>query len=804
MFKNYFKVAFRSLNKNRVYALINILGLALGLTVTILIFMFVKDETSYDKHWDGNDRIYRVGVKANTQGQKYDLPMTPSLMAHSLRTEFTDVETATRFGIYDKELLVAVDQNKMYMKNIVYADSAFFKVFDYEFIHGEATSALKDENSIVLTEETAIKLFGNKNAMGEIVNSSFFGTPKNYIVNGIVKEPQGHSHFQFNIFISSNYYDTWWSNANKYTYVKLHEGVNFDDFKEKMTQNFMKKLSPEIELSFKMTLEAFLSEGNAMEYTMSPIKDIHLYSHKSGEIQPNGSIIYIFIFIGIALMVILIAGINFMNLSTARAGKRAKEVGVRKVVGASRKMLITQFLTESVIQSFMALFIAFILVELFLPGFNNIMETDINLFNDYFAQTLLFSIIIAMCYGLFAGSYPALFISAFAPIDVLKGDLTKTKSGALLRKGLVVIQFSASTILIIGMIIIFNQISFMKNKDLGFNGNQVLILPIKTVNMSADFDTYKNRFLQNSKVLDVSRAMYFPGDNREDINRYTVDEGVEKLLINNMGVDYDFFKSLDIELLEGRLFEKDKEADSTRYFIVNQTAAKYNNIKIGSRIGYPLYPTQNMGYGNVIGIVKDFHTKGFNEPIKPMILYIDQENCEFASIKIAPEDMNSTINFIEKEWNKLEPSRPFKYEFLDAKFGALMRQQENFGIMFLFLTILAIIISAMGLYGLASYTAEQRTKEIGIRKVLGASVGQIMNMLTKDFMKLVLIANIFAWPITYLLAKDWLSNFSYQIDMPILPFIFATLLTLIIAIITVSSQAYKAANSDPVNALKYE
>ena len=804
MFKNYLKVAFRSLNKNRVYALINILGLALGLTVAILIFMFVKDEISYDKHWDGNDRIYRIGVKANTQGQKYDLPTSPSLMAHSLRTEFTDVETATRFGLYDKELLVGVDQNKMYLRNIVYADSAFFKVFDYEFIHGEATSALKDKNSIVLTEETSIKLFGDKNAMGKIVNSSFFGEQKNYIVKGIVKEPKGHSHFQFNIFIGSNYYDTWWSNANKYTYVKLRKGVNFDNFKEKMTQNFMKKLSPEIELSFKMTLEEFLSEGNAMEYTISPVKDIRLYSHKSGEIEPNGSIIYIFIFIGIAVMVILIAGINFMNLSTARAGKRAKEVGVRKVVGASRKMLITQFLTESVIQSFIALFIAFILVKIFLPGFNNIMETDIILFNDYFAQTFIFSIIITLCYGLFAGSYPALFMSAFKPIAVLKGDLTKAKSGALLRKGLVVIQFSASTILIIGMIIIFKQISFMQNKDLGFNGEQVLIVPIKTEKMSADFDTYKNKFLQNSKVLDVSRAMYFPSDSREDINRYTVDLGSENLLFNNMGVDYDFFKSLDIELLEGRLFEKDKEADSTRYFIVNQTAAKNNNIKIGSRIGYTLYPTQNMGYGNVIGIIKDFHTKGFNEPIKPMILYIDQANCEFASIKIAPEDMNSTINFIEKEWNKLEPSRPFKYEFLDSKFGVLLRQQENFGTMFLFLTILAILISSMGLYGLASYTAEQRTKEIGIRKVLGASVGKIMNMLTKDFIKLVLLANLFAWPISYLLAKDWLSKFSYQIDMPVLPFILATLLALIIALFTVSTQAYQAANSDPVDSLKYE
>ncbi len=801
MFKNYLKVAFRTLNKNKVYALINILGLALGLTVTILVFMFVKDETSYEKHWNGYDRVYRTGIKADMMGQKMDAPVSPSPMANAFRTEFTDVETATRIQTRRQEVLIRHEQTKVYIKHAVFADSAFFKIFDYEFVHGSPNTALKDENSVVLTEESALKLFGNKSAMGEIVN---YDNRQDLIVKGIVKEPKGHAHFQFDMFVANNGIQNIWMSNNFYTYVKLKEGADFDEFKDAMKLNFMKKIEPDVEKFLKVTAEEFIKQGNAFEYQLQPLKDIHLYSQKDWEIQQNGNIMYIYVFIGIALLVILIAGINFMNLSTARSGKRAKEVGVRKVSGASRKMLVVQFLTESVIQSFIALFLAFILVELFLPGFNNVLETNLKLFNDHLGQTILFSLFVTLFYGLFAGSYPAFFLSGFQPAAVLKGDFTKTKGGALLRKSLVVLQFTASTILIIGMIIIFDQISYLQNKDIGFKGDQVIVAPIQTDKMTENFRNYKDIFLKNSNVLNVSRASFFPGDTPSQ-NMYSLEGNEEQLPLWNMEVDYDFFKTLDIQLIEGRKFERELESDSIPYFILNETAVKNLNIEnpIGRRIGSYINQQGDLRYGTVIGIVKDFHIEGFNQPIRPMILSVSN-NVWFASFKIAKNDMNATIDFIEKEWNKLEPTHPFRYTFLDQKFGTLLRQQENFGTMFLFLTILAIMISAMGLYGLASYTAEQRTKEIGVRKVLGASVGQIMKMLTKDFMKLVLIANIFAWPISYLLAKNWLSNFSYQIDMPVLPYVFATLLALIIALITVSSQAYQAANSDPVDALKYE
>ena len=801
MLKNYFKVAIRNLNRNRVYAFINILGLALGLTVSILVFMFVKDETSYDKHWSGSERIYRTGIKADMMGQKMDAPVSPSPMAQALRTEFNDVESATRINTVRQEIMMRQEQTKVYIQKGVYADSTFFSVFDYEFVHGDPKTALNEPNAIVLTEETASKLFGDKSAMGGVVN---YDNRRDYIVKGIVKAPKGHAHFSFDMFMAQNDIRNIWISNNFFTYLKLKENTDFASFEAEMKDNFLKKIEPNVEAFLKVTMEEFFENGNSFEYQLQPLQSIHLHSHKDWEIEQNGNIIYVYVFIGIAILVILIAGINFMNLSTARSGKRAKEVGVRKVSGASRNMLVFQFLTESVIQSFLALFLAFILVELFLPGFNNVMDTNLNLFNEYLLQTVGFSLLVTLCYGLFAGSYPAFFLSGFKPVSVLKGDLTKTKGGALLRKSLVVTQFAASIILIIGMIIIFQQISYLHNKDIGFKGDQVLIVPIQTDQMAENFRSYKDIFLKNSAVHSVSRASYFPGDTPNQ-NMFVLEGTEEQLPLWNLEVDFDFFKTLDIELSEGRLFDIEKDNDSIPSFILNETAINNLNLEnaVGKRMGTYINQEGDMRYGNTIGVVKDFHIEGFNQPIRPMILSVSN-HVWFTAFKISPENMNTTIAHIEEEWNKLEPSHPFRYTFLDEKFGAMFKQQENFGSMFLYLTILAIIISSMGLYGLASYTAEQRTKEIGVRKVLGASVGQIMNMLNRDFIKLVLIANIFAWPITFLLAKNWLSNFSYQIDMPLLPFIFATLIALIIALLTVSTQSYLAANSDPVDALKYE
>ncbi|NAS31094.1 FtsX-like permease family protein [Flavobacteriaceae bacterium R38] len=804
MIKNYIKVAFRSLKKNKAYATINIFGLSLGLMVALIVYLFVKNELSYDKHIEGSERIYRIGLSASIFGQDIDSPSSCGPMANAFRTEFSDVESATRIDDLSDILLVH-EKKRLYFESGAYVDSSFFKVFNYDFIYGNPLKATVEENAVVLSEHAAKNLFGDENPMDKVVR---FDDRVDYIVRGVVKKPEGNSHFYFDFFLALNETDdVSWTNGNFYTYVKLKEGVDKDDFFTGMTANFYKKVASEVEEFIKMTMDEFLAQdGNAFEYFIQSLEDIHLHSNYPDEIRQNGNIQYIYVFIVIAILVILIAGINFMNLSTARAGKRAKEVGMRKVFGATKKMLVFQFLIESVIQSFIALFIAFILVELFLPGFNNVMQTELNLFNTHLSQTLFFAFMITLAYGVFAGSYPAFFLSNFMPIEVLKGDLTKTKGGILLRKSLVVTQFSAATVLIIGMIIIFMQISFMQNKDLGFKGEQVLLVPIQTLRLAQSFETHKSEFLKHPNILSISASNGTPGVTGNNGTKQLA--GREDFIyMHVMEVDPDYLKTLNIEIVEGEPFVKKTVTDSTTYILINETTVKSYNIEnpIGAKMNTSLDPNFNEP-GIIIGVIKDFHFQGFNQEIRPMMMEYNPANKRLftASIKVAPENMQETINAIEDQWSKIEPSHPFSYTFLDEDFAELYAQQKNFGAIFLFMTILAIIISAMGLYGLASYTAQQRTKEIGVRKVMGASSSQLVKMLTKDFIKLVLIANIFAWPISFLLVKNWLSNFSYQIDLPFLPFFFATFLAIVIALLTVSYQAFNAANADPIRALKYE
>lgn len=619
MFKNYLKVALRNLNKNRAYAGINILGLALGLMATIIVFLFVTYETSYDKHFDDYDRIYRVGINANMMGQVIDGPIAASPAANSLRTEFDEVETATRFQTIRQEIMLRHEENRIYIQKGVRSDSMFFTVFNYDFIYGDPETCLQDVNSMVLTETTAKKFFGDENPMGKILN---YDERQDFIITAVVREPEGQSHFQFDFWMDQNDIRPMWLSHNHQTYLKLQEGIDADAFLQRMSDKWFEYIAPEVERFLRVSLEEFLAQDNSFSYDLQALTSIHLNSNRDYEIEQNGNMMYVYIFMAIAFLVILIAGINFMNLSTARSSKRAKEVGIRKVAGANRGMLIRQFLLESVIQSIIALFIAFVLVELFLPAFNNVMESNLTLFNNHFGMTVLFAFGITLAYGLFSGSYPAFFLSAYQPVDVLKGDITKSKKGSMFRKILVVTQFTASIILIIGMMVIFRQISFMHNKDLGFNDEQILVVPIQTDKMADNFRDYKSVFTSHPNVINVSRAMWLPADPPNQ-NMYEIEGRQDALPLWNMAIDYEFMETMGMKMAEGRGFNRDLDHDSSMTFIVNQSAVENLNIEnpIGTRIG------QNFGegleYGTIVGIVKDFHIEGFNQTIKPMIFYID-------------------------------------------------------------------------------------------------------------------------------------------------------------------------------------
>lgn len=798
MFKNYVKVALRTLRKNKAYATINIVGLALGLMVSIVVFLYVKDETSYEKHLKDYDRIYRFGLKANMMGMSLDAPISCNPMANSLRSEFPEVEIASRLRPMEEEVLMILDSQKgIYIDQGSHVDSAFFSLFSYEFMYGNPSTALKEENAIVLTEETAHRLFGTGNPMGKIIRMD---DKDDFVVRAVVKEPKGKSHFQFNFFIAENELTNIWISNNYYTYVKLQADVDPDAFLEKASDRFLAYVKPNVEQYLQVPMEEFLSGGNSLVYDLHEIDSIHLYSQRDFELQQNGNITYLYVFIAIAFLVLLIAGINFMNLSTARSFKRAKEVGIRKVSGASRTMLISQFMVESVMQSLLALFLAFILVEFILPVFNQLMNTHLQLSGVGFISTLGFALFVSLLYGLFSGSYPALFLSRFKAAKILKGDLSKTKEGSFFRKSLVVVQFAASIMLIIGIGVIFLQISYMQTKSLGFDGEQVLVIPIQGDKMLENFEDYRAEFEKIPQVISVARSSYLPGQT-PDQTMCVLEGSKDQLPLWNLEVDYNFFETLGIEIIEGESFRKELNNDSVLTFILNETALNTYNITdpINQRMSY----SGDNEYFKIVGVVKDFHIEGLDQSIKPMVFSV-RNNLAWASIKILPDRMQETVAAIEQSWNKLAPAHPFRYSFLDASFGEQYHEQESFGAMFLYLTILAIIISCMGLYGLAAFTAEQRTKEIGIRKVLGASIPQLMQLLSFDFLKLVFLANFLAWPTALVLARNWLSGFSYQIDMPWLPFVFAALAALLVALITVSHQAYLAAVSDPIKALRYE
>ena len=800
MFKNYFKVALRNIQKNRIFAFINIFGLALGLSISIVVFLFVKNELSYDKHNYGSERIYRTGINASMMGQKMDAPVSSSPTANTLRTEFEEVEMATRLQAITQEIYIRHEETGFYLPVGMRVDSCFFKVFTHEFVYGDPETCLTEDNAIVITQKTSELFFGDSNPLGQILN---YDNRQDFVVRAVVKSPEENAHWHSDFFLADNHIQNIWISNNYHTYFRLKEGVAYEPFYQKMRDLFRSRIAPDVEKFINVPIEDFLA-SNTFDYDLTALEDIHLYSHRDWELEQNGNVIYIYVFVAIAFLVLLIAGINFMNLSTARSSKRAKEVGVRKVNGASRKMLISQFLMESVIQSLIALLIALVLTELLLPGFNTIMDLNLHLFTADIGQTLIFAFLLTLIYGLFAGSYPAFFLSSFKPISILKGDLTKTKSGVLFRKSLVVVQFTASIVLIIGMIIIFKQIQFMHTKDLGFKGEQVLVVPIQTDKMHDNFNDYKSSFLQDGNVVSVGRCAYVPGDNPNQ-TMFQMIESEEQLPLWNLSVDESFIETMGMEIIEGEGFTKRAPGDSSISYILNETAIRLYNIEdpIGKKMAGFMGDPSIDNTGNIVGVIKDFHIEGFNDAIKPMVL-MNYPRTWWVVFKIAPSNMAQTIAGIESTWNELEPTHPFRYTFMDERFGAHFQQQEAFAKIFLYLTILAILIAMMGLYGLASFTTEQRTKEIGIRKVLGASVSELMQMLTREFVKLVLLANLFAWPITMLLAKNWLSRFSYQIDMPYLPYVFATLIALVIAILTVSYQAYQAAVSDPVVALKYE
>jgi len=807
MLKNYIKTGLRNLFKHKGYSLINIAGLAIGMASCLLILLFVRHELSYDNFNEKADRIYRVAGSYRYGGRDFEIAVNPAALAEVMIKDYPEVIDAVRFFGFGDYIIQHKD-NSFKETRVSFTDSSFFTIFSVPLLKGDPETALASPNMLVLSQNTAKKYFGEEDPIGKTLK---IDNEKDYEVTGIFQEIPDNSHFHFDLLLSLSSIpvskDKTWISQNLQTYILLHEKADFRGLEAKLPELVMKYMAPQFEAVLGTSIEKLAAEGELRaELYLQPLKKIHLHSDLLGEMEPTSDIKYVYIFSAIALFILIIASINFMNLSTARAAGRAREVGVRKVLGSYRKQLIGQFLTESMVLSLISMITAILLVWLALPLFNSLSGKVLPLSNLGQGPMLLALILMTSLTGFFAGSYPAFFISAFRPANVLKGQMSSGIKVKLIRRGLVVFQFMASIILIIGTFIVYKQLNYIQNKKLGFNKEQVLILE-NTYLLKKQTETFKNEVLAYPQILSASVSGFLPVPS--DFNQSAVfPEGeIDNENSTSMQiwrVDDDYIETLGMNIVEGRDFSREYSTDKEAVVINQEVARHFGWDKpLGKRLATALSLMGGTKLYTVIGVVEDFHFESLRNNIGPLIMLL-QPSTSRISFRMKTDDISGTIGLIRKKWREFLPNQPFEYSFLDEAFDSMYRSEQRIGKIFGIFAALAVFIGCLGLFGLAAFTAEQRTKEIGIRKVLGATAPKIIRLLVKEFITLIALANVIAWPIAYLVMKGWLKDFAYQTPVQIWIFPAAGLFTLLIALFTVSSQAIKAALTNPVDSIKYE
>jgi putative ABC transport system permease protein len=802
MLKNYLKIAIRNLLKHRGYSLINIAGLAVGIACCWLILLFVHDELRYDRFHQNADRIYRVTVHGRMSDNEVTAPSSPAPMAAVLAADYPEVIATTRLKQPYNTPLISYASKKFNEDQFFFADSTFFDVFTFPLINGDPRTALRQPFSVVITEEMAAKYFGDDDPIGEVLQ---FNNQESYRVTGVAKNVPRQSHFQFDFLASFNSWEisrsTVWVSNHLYTYLLLQENYPAKQVSAKLPALVKKYVGPQMEEGMGVTYDQFVAAGGIYEYALQPLTDIHLHSHLTGELEPNGNINYVVIFSLIAFFILLIACINFMNLATARSTNRAREVGLRKAVGSSRLQLVRQFLLESLVVSGIAVLLAIGLVELSLPAFNNLSG---KLFESALVggwKTWPILVGATLLVGILAGSYPAFFLAAFRPVVALKAGRSLGISGhATLRKILVVSQFAISIVLMIGTFVVHNQLQYIRERQLGFDKEHVVVIH-RAESLGQQVPAFENEVSHNPQVVSTAATMHLPG---RDVwhNAYQTGDtqNPDGYILGNLNVGHNFVETLGLELIAGRTFSREYRADSSA-FIINEAAAK----KLGwvEPLGKILI---NPGAfkGPVVGVVKDFHFESLHEEVRPAVLNLSREGIRFLVVRIAPEKIETTIANLRTAWQQLAPEQPFEYSFLDEDFDRLYRADQRTGAISATFSSLSIFVATLGLFGLASFSSEQRTKEIGVRKVLGASVLQLIALLSKEFSRLVMVAVLIAAPIGYFVMNKWLEDFAYRIEVGWWVFALAGGMALVIALLTVSTQAIKAAVANPVKALRYE
>ena len=804
MFKNYFKIAFRNLWRNKGFSAINIFGLALGLSICLLITLFVIDELSYDEFNIKADRIYRVNSDFKVNGSLFNDRESPALMAQTMVKEYPGIENAARIKDNGK-VLVKKGNETLTEPNGFFADDELFKVFTLPMIAGDPKTALSQPHSLVISAYIAKKYFNTTDVIGKTLH---LDNTSDYKITGVIKDMPAQSHLHFNLIKSvmelPERNNPEWSSENFLTYLLAKPGTTQQDLDNYLKQATKKYAEPDLERFIHTSLASLEEKGDHFRFVTIPLTKIHLYSSIPVEQEPSGNIQYVYIFIIIAIFILLIACVNFMNLSTARSAGRSKEVGVRKVLGSNRTTLVYQFLTESVITSFIALIIALFMAALILPYFNQLSgkQITLNLFTDvWILPCLLFTTLII---GVMAGIYPAFFMSAFQPIEVLKGKLASGFKGSWLRNSLVVFQFATVIMLIVGTLVIYSQLNYIRNKKLGYNREQVLVID-NTASLYLHAKSFKQDVLKLAGVKSGTMSSYLPTVNNNDVEVYGKDAGSgpgQSTALATWYIDEDYIPTLGMQMADGRNFSKDMLTDSSA-IIVNQTAV--NMLQYKDPLNQKIYRGAAHPF-KIIGVIKDFNTGSLRSKIEPLILRLGEDRGSMA-FRVDTKNISGLISQIGQLYHGADASmagQPFSYSFLDDDFNHLYHSEQNTGKIFISFAFFAILIACLGLFGLVTYAAEQRTKEIGIRKVLGASIANIVGMLSNDFLKLVGIAAVIAFPIAWYAMTKWLQDFAYRTTISWWIFAIAGLLAVVITVATVSFRAIKAALMNPVKSLKTE
>ena len=818
MFKNYIKVAIRSIFKQKEYAFINILGLTIGMACCLLIALFVIEEYSYDNFHRDGDRIYRMALERKYPDHSTFYAVVPHSFSEVMVEDYPEIEAACKLNANNANIIFRYEDSrgdeKIFEENrFFHADSNFFNFFSVRLLKGNPNEVLVKPNTIVITESAAARYFGDIDPVGQTLKTDF----REYAITGVCEDIPDNSHFKFDLV--GSWRSLPFSESLNYlafsaaTYLRLAPNTSPTGLEQKLPQMVATYAAAQVEERLEISFEDYVAAGNGYRYFLQPLKDIRLKSNMEAELGTNGDITVVYIFISIAIFILVIASINFMNLATARSADRAREVGVRKVMGSDKKQLIKQFLSESMVISFISLVFALSVVTLSLPYFNQLFNNNLKL--ELLATPFLLPgiLLFTVLVGLLAGIYPAFVLSSFNPVNVLKGKLIHSAKGLWLRNGLVTFQFFISIVLIAGILVIYQQMEYMRTKNLGYNKDHVLVID-RTVALGDNWQAFDKEVLNLPGVKKLGHANTMPGAPSSFFFGIQFQpEGVQDVLTTKgFIVDDHFIDAMELEMVQGRAFSP--EIEDSLSIILNQSAVR--TLGINDPIGAQLVTKGNNPFAppdveiayTIVGVVKDFNFQSLRDEISPLVLLNpgreNSINFGAVAVKISPENINQTINAIENKWNSITENEPFRYSFLDEDLLANYQAEQNSSQLLTIFTGLAILIACIGLFGLAAFISQQRTKEIGVRKVLGASVFGVVVLLSKDFTKLVVVAFVLSIPVAWYFINQWLQNFAYSVDISFWVFVISGFTALVIALLTVSYQALKTAIVNPMRSLRSE